>query len=219
MLFFAAIVVVLSGAQYKIDGTVIESPTDVVNAIPNTLLLVLACLALILLTVAVNLMANFVAPIYTLANLFPRRLNFRRAAIVSAVIGLVILPWNLYNSPVVIVYFLGGLGALLGPLFGVIMADYWLVRKGRVNVPDLYSESPDGEYAYTRGTNWKAVIAGTPAALAALILALVPAFTFISGFSWFVGAILAAVIYLLITDRHATFHAADGEAIAVAPRH
>ena len=219
MLFFAAVVVVLSGAQYKIDGTIIESPTDVVNAIPNTLLLVLACLALIVLTVAVNLMANFVAPIYTLANLFPRTLNFRRAAIVSAVIGLVILPWNLYNSPVVIVYFLGGLGALLGPLFGVIMADYWVVRKGRVNIPDLYSDSPDGAYAYTGGINWKAVIAGTPAALVALVLALVPAFTFVSGFSWFVGAILAAVIYLLIVDRRATFHAVDGEAIAVAPRH
>jgi nucleobase:cation symporter-1, NCS1 family len=219
MLFFAAIVVVLSGAQYKIDGTVIESPTDVVNAIPNTFLLVLACLALIILTVAVNLMANFVAPIYTLAHLFPRTLNFRRAAIVSAVIGLVILPWNLYNSPLVIVYFLGGLGALLGPLFGVIMADYWLVRKGRINVPQLYSESPDGEYAYLRGTNRKAIIAGTPAAAVALVLALVPAFTYISGFSWFIGAILAAGIYLLIMDRGAAFHQVDGESIAVAPKH
>ncbi len=57
------------------------------------------CLALIILTVAVNLMANFVAPIYTLARLFPRTLTFRRAAIISAVTGLVILPWNLYNSP------------------------------------------------------------------------------------------------------------------------
>ncbi|WP_104063701.1 NCS1 family nucleobase:cation symporter-1 [Arthrobacter sp. 4R501] len=219
MLFFAAIVVVLAGAQYKIDGTVIESPTDIVNAIPNTFLLVLACLALIILTVAVNLMANFVAPIYTLAHLFPRTLNFRRAAIISAVIGLVILPWNLYNSPVVIVYFLGGLGALLGPLFGVIMADYWLVRKGRVNVPDLYSDSPDGDYAYTRGVNRKAVIAGTPAAIVALVLALVPAFTYISGFSWFVGAIVAAFTYLLIMDRHTPFNAVDGEDIAVAPKH
>jgi nucleobase:cation symporter-1, NCS1 family len=219
MMFFAAIVIVLAGAQYKIDGTIIEGPTDVVNAIPNTFLLVLACLALIILTIAVNLMANFVAPIYTLANLFPRVLNFRRAAIVSAIIGLLILPWNLYNSPVVIVYFLGGLGALLGPLFGVIMADYWLVRKGKVNVPDLYSESPDGEYAYTRGVNRKAIVAGSPAAVVALVLALVPAFTFIAGFSWFVGAILAAVIYMMIVDRHATFHAVDGEEIAVAPKH
>ncbi|OMH27650.1 nitrate reductase [Tersicoccus phoenicis] len=219
MLFFAAIVVVLSGGSYRLNGNVIESPTDVVNAIPNTFLLVLACLALIVLTIAVNLMANFVAPVYTLANLFPRKLNFRRAAIVSAVIGLVILPWNLYNTPAIIVYFLGGLGALLGPLFGVIMADYWLVRKGRVNVPDLYSDEPDGDYAYTRGVNRKAVIAGTPAALVALVLALVPAFTFISGFSWFVGAILSAVIYLAIVDRHADFRSVDGESIAVRPRH
>ncbi|WP_427008749.1 NCS1 family nucleobase:cation symporter-1 [Pseudarthrobacter sp. H2] len=219
MLFFAAIVIVLAGAQYRIDGTVIESPIDVVKAIPNTFLLVLACLALIILTVAVNLMANFVAPIYTLAHLFPRTLNFRKAAIISAVIGLIILPWNLYNSPVVIVYFLGGLGALLGPLFGVIMADYWLVRKGRVNIPELYSESPDGEYAYTRGVNRKAVLAGVPAAVVALILALVPAFTLVAGFSWFIGAILSAVIYLLIMDRHAPFHAVDGEEIAVAPKH
>jgi NCS1 family nucleobase:cation symporter-1 len=219
MIFFAAIVIVLSGAQYKIDGTVIESPTDVVNAIPNTFLLVLASLALIILTVAVNLMANFVAPIYTLAHLFPRTLNFRKAAIISAVIGLVILPWNLYNAPLVIVYFLGGLGALLGPLFGVIMADYWLLRKGKINVPDLYSESPAGEYAYTRGVNRKAVLAGTPAAIVALVLALVPAFTYISGFSWFVGAILAAGTYLLVADRHTTFRQVDGEPIAVAPKH
>jgi NCS1 family nucleobase:cation symporter-1 len=219
MLFFAAIVVVLTGGRYAIDGTIIESPIDVVHAIPNTFLLVLACLALIMLTIAVNLMANFVAPIYTLNNLFPRKLNFRRAAMISAVIGLIILPWNLYNSPVVIVYFLGGLGALLGPLFGVIMTDYWLVRKGQVNILDLYSESPDGDYAYTGGVNRKAIIAGLPAAIVALVMALVPAFSSVSGFSWFVGAILAAVTYLLVSDRNATFRAVDGESIAVTPRH
>ncbi|NEE31687.1 NCS1 family nucleobase:cation symporter-1, partial [Streptomyces sp. SID7982] len=68
-------------------------------------LLATASLALIALTVAVNLLANFVAPIYALIDLFPRRLNFRRAGVVSAVAGLVILPWNLYNSPVVVNYF------------------------------------------------------------------------------------------------------------------
>lgn len=219
MLFFAAIVVLLTGSQYKINGTIIESPTDVVQEIPNTLFLVLACLALIVLTIAVNLMANFVAPIYTLASLFPKHLDFRRAAIVSAVIGLAILPWNLYNSPVVIVYFLGGLGALLGPLFGVIMADYWLVRKGKVNIPDLYSESPTAEYAYTDGINKQALIAATPAAIAALIVALLPAFAAIAGFSWFIGAGLSAITYLAIADKNRTFTSVDGESIAVAPTH
>ena len=97
-----------------------------------------------MLTIAVNLMANFVAPIYALTNLFPRKLNFSRAGLVSAVIGLVILPWNLYNSPAVIVYFLGGLGALLGPLFGVIIADYWLLRRTKINVPSSTPRTPPG---------------------------------------------------------------------------
>ena len=72
MLIFGLIVVILTGGQLSIDGTMIDSPTDVVQKIPNTPLLVLACLALLILTIAVNLMANFVAPIFALANLFPR---------------------------------------------------------------------------------------------------------------------------------------------------
>ncbi|MEU5837362.1 NCS1 family nucleobase:cation symporter-1 [Streptomyces diacarni] len=216
MLFFAVIVAVLSGAQFKLDGHVITSPTDIVRTIPNMFLLAVASLALIALTVAVNLLANFVAPIYALVNLFPRRLNFRKAGLVSGVLGLVILPWNLYNSPVVVNYFLGGLGALLGPLFGVIMADYWLLRKARVNVPDLYTEDAQGEYHYRRGYNPRAVAAFAPSAAAAVVLALVPAFHAVAGFSWFIGALLAAAGYALIADRGVALRDVDGEAIAVA---
>lgn len=216
MLFFAVIVVVLSGAQFKLDGRIITSPTDIVRTIPNMALLAVASLALIALTVAVNLLANFVAPIYALIDLFPRRLNFRRAGVVSALVGLVILPWNLYNSPVVVNYFLGGLGALLGPLFGVIMADYWLLRKARVNVPDLYSEDPAGEYHYSRGFNPRAVAAFVPSAAIAVAVALVPYFHAVAGFSWFVGALLGAAVYAVIADRTAPIRDVDGEAIAVA---
>ncbi|MER7013517.1 NCS1 family nucleobase:cation symporter-1 [Saccharopolyspora sp. NPDC000359] len=216
MLFFAVIVVVLSGAQFKLDGRVITSPTDIVQTVPNMVLLAAASVALIVLTIAVNLLANFVAPIYVLVNLFPRRLNFRRAAVVSALIGLVILPWNLYNNPVVVNYFLGGLGALLGPLFGVIMADYWLIRRTRVNVPALYSEAEDGEYHYTRGYNPKAIAAFVPAAAIAVIVALVPVFSAAAGFSWFIGAILGAVIYAVVADRKPDAADVDGESIAVA---
>ncbi|TWG07910.1 NCS1 family nucleobase:cation symporter-1 [Saccharopolyspora dendranthemae] len=215
MLFFAGIVVVLSGAQFKINGRVITSPTDIVQTIPNTYLLALASLALIVLTIAVNLLANFVAPIYVLVNLFPKQLNFRRAGVVSAVIGLVILPWNLYDNPVVVNYFLGGLGALLGPLFGVIMADYWLIRRTRVNVPELYTEDVAGEYHYRRGYNPKAVGAFLPAAAIAVVLALVPGFDSVAGFSWFIGAILGAVIYAIIAERKPDAQDVDGESLAV----
>ncbi|MFF9556047.1 NCS1 family nucleobase:cation symporter-1 [Streptomyces albus] len=216
MLFFAVIVAVLSGAQFKLDGRVITSPTDIVRTVPNMFLLAVASLALIALTVAVNLLANFVAPIYALVNFFPRTLNFRRAGLVSAVLGLVILPWNLYNNPVVVNYFLGGLGALLGPLFGVIMADYWLLRRARINVPDLYTEDAQGEYHYRRGYNPRAVAAFAPSAAAAVVIALVPAFGAVAGFSWFIGALLAAALYALIADRATPVRDVDGESIAVA---
>ncbi|MFF0794594.1 NCS1 family nucleobase:cation symporter-1 [Streptomyces spiralis] len=216
MLFFACIVAVLSGAQFKLDGRVITSPTDIVRTIPNMALLAVASLALIALTVAVNLLANFVAPIYTLVNLFPRRLDFRKAGLVSAVVGLVITPWNLYNNPAVVNYFLGGLGALLGPLFGVIMADYWLLRKARVNVPHLYTEDPGAEYHYRRGYNPRAVAAFVPSAAIAVIVALVPLFHAAAGFSWFIGAVLAAGLYTVVADRARSLSDVDGEAIAVA---
>lgn len=216
MLFFAGIVVVLSGAQFSIDGRVITDVSDIVQLIPNTFLLAVVSLSLIVLTIAVNLLANFVAPIYVLVNLFPRTLNFRRAGLVSAIIGLAILPWNLYNNPAVVTYFLGGLGALLGPLFGVIMADYWLLRRTRVNVPDLYTDAPQGDYHYRRGYNPKAVWAFVPSAAISVVLALVPAFGAVSGFSWFIGAILGAVLYAVIGDRNAGARDVDGEEIAVA---
>ncbi|MGO2642795.1 cytosine permease, partial [Brevibacterium aurantiacum] len=219
MLVFGLVVISLAGAQYKIDGTVITSPADIVQTIGNPILLALASLALLILTVAVNLMANFVAPTYALTNMFPRHLNFRSAAIISAVIGFVILPWNLYDSPVVIVYFLGGLGALLGPLFGVIMVDYWVIRKTKVNVPQLYTEAGDGEYFYHRGINWRAIGAFIPASLISLVFALVPAFAGLSEFSWFSGAGIAAIIYFIIARRNFTFREVDGEEIAVPTTH
>ncbi|MEU2222225.1 NCS1 family nucleobase:cation symporter-1 [Streptomyces sp. NPDC018347] len=216
MLFFAAIVSLLSGAQFKLDGHIITSPTDIVRTIPNMALLAVASLALIALTVAVNLLANFVAPIYALVNLFPRSLDFRKAGLVSAVLGLVITPWNLYNSPVVVNYFLGGLGALLGPLFGVVMADYWLLRRSRVNVPHLYTEDAGGDYHYRRGYNPRAIAAFLPSAAIAVTVALVPFFHAAAGFSWFIGALIAAAVYAVIADRSAGARDVDGEAIAVA---
>ncbi|MFJ6695097.1 NCS1 family nucleobase:cation symporter-1 [Streptomyces sp. NPDC091272] len=216
MLFFAGIVVVLSGAQFKLNGRVITNPAEIVQAIPSTFLLVLASLALIVLTVAVNLMANFVAPVYTLVNLFPQKLNFRRAGLVSAVLGLVILPWNLYNSPVVVEYFLGGLGAFLGPVFGIVMADYWLIRRARVHVPHLYTEDPAASYAYRSGINPRAVTALVPAAAVAVAVAFVPALSAASGFSWFVGTLLAALLFTVLPGRPRGPHAdVDGEHIAV----
>ncbi|MCO6058769.1 NCS1 family nucleobase:cation symporter-1 [Pseudomonas sp. MOB-449] len=219
MLGFALVAVVLAGAQFSIDGKLVQSPTEIVASIPNTAGLVLACLAFLIVTVAVNIMANFVAPAYVLTNLAPNLLNFRRAGLLSATIAVLILPWHLYNSPAVIVYFLGGLGALLGPLYGIIVTDYYLVRRGRINLPELYSESRNAAYHYRRGINLRAVAAFIPSALIAIVLALVPAFETLSSFSWFFGAGLGGLIHYALANRHAEHLEVSGETIAVDSAH
>ena len=215
ILVFAAITVLLCGGQFQLNGRVIESPTEIIAAIPSTFFLVLGCLAFLIVTVAVNIMANFVAPAFVLSNLAPKYLNFRRAGLISATVAVLILPWNLYNSPLVIVYFLSGLGALLGPLYGVIMVDYWLIRKSRVDVLQLYREDPNGVYYYSRGVNLRAVAAFIPAAVIAILLALLPGFASVSPFSWMFGAGIAGLLYLLIAKRQPFYADVSGESIAV----
>lgn len=212
MMLFAVIVIVLSGAQFHLNGQIITSPADIVRAIDNPIGRTAASLALIVLTIAVNLVANFVAPNYMLTDLFPRALNFRRAGYITALIGVVILPWNLYNSPVVIDLFLGGLGAILGPFFGLIMVDYWLIRRQRLNIPDLYSEARSGTYFYHNGVNWRAMGALVPAAVIALVLSQLPIAA--AHFSWIVGAVIAAVLQLLLAAKNRTYTHIDGESIA-----
>lgn len=224
MLFFGCIVLLLAGGRFSVNGRVIAGPEDVVQTFA-TPFLVLACLALVVLTIGVNLMANFVAPAYALTNIAPKTLDFRKSAIISGVIGFVILPWNLYNSPTVINYFLGGLGAVLGPLFGIVMADYWVLRKQRVNVPDLYTFDPNGDYYYSKGVNKRAVIALVPSALISIAFAFsgqidsLSALSTYGPFSWFIAAGLAFALYLVVADRSRTFRAVDGEAIAVQAHH
>ena len=120
-------------------------------------------------------------------------------------IALVITPWNLFNSPVVINLFLGGLGALLGPLFGIIMVDYYVLRRQHVLVPDLFIEQ--GYYTYTGGWNRKADISFVVSAAPAVVVALVPLFAALSAFSWFIGAILAAAVHYAISRTDTTLAA------------
>jgi NCS1 family nucleobase:cation symporter-1 len=123
---------------------------------------------------------------------------------------------------VVINLFLGGLGALLGPLFGIIMVDYYVLRRQHVLVPDLFIEQ--GYYTYTGGWNRKADVSFVVSAVPAVIVALVPIFGALSAFSWFIGAALAAVVHYLISRHDVTLAnsvraATEAEAEAEAALH
>ncbi|HKV20105.1 MAG TPA: cytosine permease, partial [Mycobacterium sp.] len=153
----------------------------------------------VIATIGVNIVANFVSAAYDISNVNPKRISFRKGGIITSILALVSMPWNLYNSPDVIAYFLGGLGALLGPFFGILALDYFWYRKGRFSISDLYLPTPESQYYYRKGVNPNAVKAFVPSAVIALVLALVPTFGKVAPFGWFIGAALGALAYYVVT--------------------
>ncbi len=202
-LAFSLVVVIVTGGSQTVFGRAVTDPVEVVAQIPNTFVLIVGALTFAVATVGINIVANFVSPAYDFANAAPRHITFERGGLITAVLALLVTPWNIYNSPVAVNYFLGGLGAFLGPLFGIIIVDYYLVRRGRVDVDALYREGDTSPYWYQGGVNRRAVGVFVIAATVAAIVALVPAFGVVAPFSWFVGAGLSGALYWAMARRDA----------------
>lgn len=195
---FSVVSVLVTAGTYTVFGEHISDPVEVVGRIDNAFALALGAVTFAVATLGINVVANFVSPAYDLANLAPEKIDFKKGGLISALIALVLLPWNLFNNPVVVNQFIGSLGALLGPLFGVIMVDYYILRRQQVVVDDLYRM--DGFYTYRGGWNPKALISAGVAATPAIIVSVVPAFsTTVGPFSWFIGAGIAGAVHYLIS--------------------
>lgn len=123
---------------------------------------------------------------------------------IAAVGSLLITPWNLYNNPAVIQYTLETLGAFIGPLFGVLIADYYLVRKQKIVTDDLFTMSETGSYWYRRGVNPPAVIAtvvGAAVAVVPVVWTHGPGMATAAQYSWFIGVALALLAYVPLARR------------------
>jgi len=137
----------------------------VIGKIGNKWLSAVALVALAVATLSTNIAANVVSPANDFSNLAPRRISFRMGGMITAVIGILMVPWKLYADPNnYIVTWLIGYSALLGPIAGIMIADYYIVRSRKLDVDDLYRA--DGIYRYTRGFSL--------AALAVFVLAVLP---------------------------------------------
>lgn len=194
-IMFSLVVVITTAGSSAVYGRAIADPVELVAEIPSIVVLVLGAVTFAVATVGINIVANFVSPCYDLSNAFPKHIDFKRGGLITAVLAVLVTPWNVYNSPVAINYFLGGLGALLGPLFGIIVVDYYLVKRERIDVDALYREGSASPYWYKGGINRLAVGVFVVSAAVAVVVALVPALGAVAPFSWFVGAGLAAALY------------------------
>jgi NCS1 family nucleobase:cation symporter-1 len=194
---FALASVLTTAGTIAVFGTAITEPVQIVAHIHNPAVTIIGAITFIIATMGINVVANFVSPAYDLANLAPKYLNFRRGGLISAVLAILVTPWNLYSNTVVVNYFLGGLAAFLAPLVAILLVDYYFVRRGRIVIDDLYRDVEGSEYYYRKGVNPIALQAFVPGAVVAAILALVPAFSTVAPFSWILGLIIGGAIYYL----------------------
>ncbi len=190
---FTVVSVLVTVGTKEIYGEYIYDPVKVVGKIDNMFALILGALTFAIATLGINVVANFVSPAYDLANVAPGKIDFKRGGLISAIIALFLFPWMFAGSESAFQKFIILLGAFLGPLFGVIMTDYFTLRRQRIVVPDLYREQ--GHYTYVNGWNPKAVVAALAGVVPAILVTQLPAFAIIADFAWFLGAGIAAIVY------------------------
>ena len=207
MTMFAFIGTAVTSATMVIFGEAIWDPVLLVSKIGSPALVIFSMVALSIATLSTNIAANVVSPANDFANLAPRKINFKTGGIITAVLGILIMPWRLYSDPTGYIFtWLIGYSALLGPIGGILICDYFLVRQTKVSVADLYKV--EGAYTYQGGFNIRALLA--------LFLAILPNLPGFIGtvskslrpqipellmnlysYAWFIGFIAAFILHYI----------------------
>ncbi|MEO1131038.1 MAG: cytosine permease, partial [Planctomycetota bacterium] len=215
MTLFCFIGIVVTAATVVVFGEAIWDPVELISRLGSPFVVVVSLFALTIATLSTNLAANVVSPANGFSNVWPSKISFRTGAMVTCLIGLIIMPWRLYNDLGAYIFtWLIGYSALLGPIAGVMIADYFLLRRTKLDLQALYD--PDGPYA---GINHRAMLAMTIAVLpnipgflsaasdGAWVLFADSAqsvFDGIYSYAWFVGLAVAGILYLALSAGRRT---------------
>ena len=197
MTFYSFIGIAVTSATLIIFGQALWDPVAVLSRLGNPFAVILAMLALLMATLNVNVAANVVSPANDFSNLSPRRISFRLGGLITCFVGVAMQPWKLMaNYGSYIFGWLVGYSGFLGPIAGVMICDYFVVRKKILRVEDLYQR--DGLYEYRRGFNWQAIIALAAGAGVAFIGLFVPQLRVLYNYAWFVGFAVSFVLYFAV---------------------
>ncbi|MBS1997291.1 MAG: NCS1 family nucleobase:cation symporter-1 [Cyanobacteria bacterium SZAS LIN-2] len=169
-------------------------PVKLIGRFTDPTVVVIAMFTVALATLSVNVAANVVSPANDFANAFPRYISFKTGGLITGIVGLLMQPWRLIADPSGYIFvWLQGYSGGLGAIAGVLIADYWLIRRTKLNLADLYLL--EGEYKYGGGWNFRAVVATAVGCLCAWVGAFVPALKTFYDYGWFVGFGVALVVY------------------------
>ena len=214
MTLYSFIGVAVTSASVVLFGEAIWDPVALLGRFNEPLVAFIALVALLIATLNTNVAANVVSPSNDFSNLNPRLISFRTGGLITGVIGILMMPWKLltdFNS--YIFGWLVGYSGLLGPIAGIMIADYFVVRSRTLNVDALYRRG--GIYEYSNGFNSRALAALVLGVIVALVGLLVPALRWLYDYAWFVGFLVAAVAYCVLMGRTPSMQTQTARADAV----
>jgi nucleobase:cation symporter-1, NCS1 family len=212
MTAFAFIGVAVTSATLIIYGRAIPDPVELVGLFDSALVIIFAMIVIFAAQLTTNMAANVVSPSNDFSNLNPRLISYVTGGIITAIIGLLMMPWKLLESMGAYIFtWLIGYSGLMGAIGGIMICDYWLLRRQQLDVNALFD--PSGRYAYGRGFNWRAI-----AALLIAVAPVVPGFiraattpggrvespTFFDAlytYSWFVTFAIGFVVYFALMRK------------------
>jgi NCS1 family nucleobase:cation symporter-1 len=212
MTAFAFIGVAVTSATIVIFGEAIWDPVVLVSRIGRAPVIIFAALVVLAAQLTTNMAANVVSPSNDFSNLSPRRISYVTGGLITAVLGILMMPWKLYSDAAAYIFtWLLGYSSLMGALGGILIADYWIIRKQQLDVDDLFRVH--GRYSYRNGINYRAIIA-LVVAIAPVVPGFIRAVTTPGGtvadpsffdrlysYAWFVTFFLSFVIYWLSMRR------------------
>jgi NCS1 family nucleobase:cation symporter-1 len=200
MTLYSFIGVAVTSASVVIFGQAIWDPVVLLGRFHRPVVAFIALIALLIATLNTNVAANVVSPSNDFSNLNPRRISFRTGGLITGVIGVLMMPWKLLGDFSDYIFgWLVGYSGLLGPIAGIMIADYFVLRKRELDVNALYRS--EGKYSYTSGVNWNAMIALAAGIAVALVGLFVHPLRFLYDYAWFVGFLVAAILYLLLMKK------------------
>lgn len=193
LILFSLVAGITTTSAFAVYHEALLHPDEISARFDSWVLALIAALTFAVATLGINVVANFVSPAFDFANVFPSKINFKRGGYIAALIALALYPFAPWEGSAA--GFVGMIGATMGPLLGVILTDYYLIRKGVVDVAALYDEN--GEFAYSGGWNPRAVVA---ALVGALFSSILPNFThwlpsWWGVYGWFFGVAIGGLVY------------------------
>jgi len=206
MTIFSAMGVFITSAAMilypNVPMSTLWDPVKLIGLFDNTAIIAISMFTVALATLTVNIAANVVSPANDFANAFPRWINFKTGGLVTGVFGLLMQPWRFLDDPNGYIFqWLLGYSGGLGSIAGVLICDYWLLRHRKLELADLYLHQ--GQYRYTNGWNWNAVIATILGCLAAWVGALSPSLRIFYDYAWFVGLFVSGAVYYALMAKDA----------------